>query len=504
MSINPGTVYLVGGGPGDAGLLTLRASALLRSADVVLFDRLVGEEILLLAAPGAELIDVGKGPVGDSDSQKWINAELVAQARKNRVVVRLKGGDPFVFGRGWEELEYCRDHGVSCEVVPGISSALAAPAAADIPITCRNEASSFAVFAAPALNSEQLIAAANIDTAVFLMGVRGLSELVQSLIGAGRNPDTPAALIERATQPGQFIVRSPLHAIAKAASEHRIAPPAVLVVGPTARTRFQSSGLLSGLDVVVTRPVDSSGYLQGRLEALGAHVTLAPCIAIAPLTRVRASDHKAGFSFQRLREYDHIVFTSRHGVRGFRSCLESAGLDVRSISHATIAVVGPTTARELRTWGLQADIVADPARAEVLVDRLLSKPVRPQKVLFPCGNLALSTVPASLALAGVHVQRVVVYETRHRALSDHARTAIARGIDAILFASPSAVESALSAGVTPSDAIAVCIGPTTASSATRAGWPNVRVAVEHSDDGLIDSLMAAVKELASVDGEKVA
>ena len=486
MTVREGTVFLVGAGPGDPGLMTVRGLELLRRADVVLYDRLVDAAVLEEAPPSALLIDVGKGPVGDAERQSDINETLVRHARDRRVVVRLKGGDPFVFGRGWEEREACRKAGVPCEVVPGISSALAAPASADIPVTCRGMASSVMIVAAPAAQDAHLEALAKADTGVVLMGMRGLADLTRRLIALGRSPSTPAAVIERATLPGQRVIRAPLAEIASTAAASDCRPPAVIVIGPTAAAQAVIRGPLSGKRVVITRPIAASHELAQALRSLGADVTVAPLIGVRPIEPSNPD------VLDRLREFDWIVFSSRHGVRGFRRALEAAGGDTRRLGHARVAAVGPVTARELLAWGLRADLEASPARADALVTALLAQMPRPHRVLFPCGTLALDTIPDALAAGAVAVERLTVYATTLLPLDDRSRATIGQGVDAVLLASPSAATALGYSGERLGHATVVCIGPTTATAAAAFGWNDVRVAHPHSDSGMIATTVRAL------------
>lgn len=484
MTVRPGTVYLVGAGPGDASLITVRGMELLQRADVVLHDRLVGEALLDGIPDRVARVDVGKSALGDALSQGAINAALIAHARAGRVVVRLKGGDPLVFGRGWEERAACLAAGVPCEIIPGITSAIAGPAAADVPVTCRGVASSFAVFAAPTLTRAQLTAAVHVDTAVFLMGVRGLRMLAAQLIAAGRDGSTPVAVIERATLPGQRQVHAVLDTIADVAADARMQAPSIIVVGATAALGATSLGPLRGRRLVVTRPRNAAGALVQQLTALGAEVIVAPGIAIVP----RTVDDPTLLA--RMPYYDAIVFSSRHGVRGFRRALERQGGDARSLAHARIAAVGPVTARELEAWGVRADLVPTPARADTLVDTLLAQAPRVWRVLFPCGTLALDTIPDGLSAHGVVVDRLVVYDTRTVSPDVHTRAQIERGVDAVVFASPSAVRAFGDARIDIGDATVVCIGPTTAAATRAFGWPTVHVADVHTDAGLIATTTA--------------
>lgn len=487
MTVRPGTVYLVGAGPGDPGLITVRGLELLQRADVILYDRLVDDSLLEHAPPSAQLIDIGKTPWEPTTTQEEINEALVTQAALGNVVVRLKGGDPFVFGRGWEEHEACRLAGIPCEIVPGITSAIAGPAAVGIPVTSRGVASSFVVIAAPVVTDRQLDAAVHADTAVFLMGMRGLSGLTKRLIERGRDVATPAAIVERATMPGQRTVRARLDTIATVAENAGMSSPAVIVVGETASYGEQSDGPLSGQRIVVTRPLNASHHLANGLRALGADIIVAPLIGLSLLDDVDATVMK------RTDTYDWIVFSSRHGVRGFRRLVERAGFDARKLSGAKIAAVGPVTARELGAWGIRADLVAEPARADALVAQLLAHAHAPRRVLFPCGTLALDAIPEGLGAHGIDVEQLVVYETRKLALDSRVCKEIARGVDAVVFASPSAVTAFGECGAVLGEAHVVCIGPTTAAATSIFGWPNVHVADVHSDAGLIASTMSVLQ-----------
>jgi uroporphyrinogen III methyltransferase/synthase len=472
-------VYLVGAGPGDPSLITVRGLELLQRADVVLYDRLVSPALLERARTRALLIDVGKSSSGDADLQVGINRALLEHAVQGRVVVRLKGGDPNVFGRAWEERQACVDAGVPCEVVPGVSSALAGPAAAGIPVTMRGVASSVAIAATPNMDDNELRAVSGADTAVFLMGVRELPQLVSRLLDAERDPSTPVAIVERATMPGHQTVRARLGDIVRAAEQAAVQSPAVIVVGATAAFGAETHGSLAGKRVVVTRPLNAAHELSNDLRALGADVLLAPLIEIVP---VDSSDDAA---LERLPEYDWIVFTSRHAVTGFRRLVERRR-DVRSVAHARFAVVGPTTARELEAWGIQPDLQPDAHRADQLATLLVEQ--RPRRVLFPCGTLALTTIPAVLGAHGIGVDLVRVYHTRRLTLDDRARAQFERGVDAVLLASPSAAAALGASGVELGDATIICIGPTTSAATVPFGWPNVITASDHSDAGMIDTL----------------
>ncbi len=481
MTVRPGTVYLVGAGPGNPGLITVRGRELLRRADVVLFDRLIDPVLLEEVSPDAYVESVGKASRGDSGLQDDINASLVRHARQGRVVVRLKGGDPLIFGRGWEELQACRDDAIPCEIVPGVSSAFAAPAAAGIPVTLRGVASSAVVVAGPSITSsaEPLPHA---DTIIVLMGVGELPAIANRLIASGLSADTPAALIEQATCPGERVVTATLDVIADVAVTEHVASPAVLVVGRTVAEirQPQRVGPLAECRVVVTRPHEAAHELVSTLRALGADVIRAPLIRIKYIVPDIARIS--------MRDREWIAFTSRHGVRGFRRALERHALDVRALAHAQVASVGPVTSRELRAWGIRPDLQPSTFRADALIEALLSHVPRPRRVLFPSGTLALDSFPDGLRRAGIDVEPLTVYDTIEVPLAAQARRAIERGVHFVLLASPSAARSLRASGVDLGAAVAVCIGETTAGVGRAFGW-NVTVAREHTDSGLVATLL---------------
>ncbi|MFO0830045.1 MAG: uroporphyrinogen-III C-methyltransferase [Phycisphaerales bacterium] len=488
MSDATGHVALVGAGPGDPSLLTQRGAELLRKADVVVFDRLVCEDALALAPADAELIDVGKAPHAPSVAQETIHAILVDRARAGRAVVRLKGGDPFVFGRGFEELVACRAAGVECEVVPGVSSALAAPALAGVPVTERGVARSFAVVTARGGEGlpdaePDYAALARIDTVVVLMGRERLDAIAARLVDAGKPSDTPAIVVERASWPDERRVSSTLGTIADAANSARIAAPAVLVVGATAAHARAASMVrrpLDGMRVLVTRPRGASIDLVRHLRARGADVVNCPLI--------RIDYPEAAPPLPDLADFRWIVLTSLHGVRGFWRTLRAAGKDARSLAACRVAAVGPKTASEL--WSvarIAADVVPDEFRATALV-RTLATTVRGERVLFPCGTLARDEVAAGLHAAGADVHELEVYDTVPIAPSAAARARIAAGVDAIVLYSPSATRSLVEHRVDIGAATIVCVGPTTAAEVRSTGLGEPLVPGAYGDAGVLATL----------------
>jgi uroporphyrinogen III methyltransferase/synthase len=485
------TVYLVGAGPGDPGLLTVRGADLLGRAEVVVHDRLADASLLDLAPPGARRIDVGKEP-GGPIQQAEINALLVREGQAGRKVVRLKGGDPFVFGRGGEEILALQAAGVPFEVVPGITSAVAVPAYAGVPVTHRGLSTSFTVVTGHSrhavdreTNWEALAEAGG--TIVVLMGVAHRAEIAARLLAAGLAPDTPVLAVHWGTRPEQRALRTRLDQLGATPLE----PPVTLVIGAVAGLDldwFQRRPLF-GRQVVVTRAQAQVGTLSMQLRELGARPIEVPTIRIEPpadggMALQRAAD--------RLREgrYDWVVFSSANAV----DALLDHMTDARSFGSARIAAVGPGTADTLARWRLVADLVPERAVAEGLLAAFPAPPHPGARVLLPRAAAGRDVLPDGLAAAGWDVEAVTAYRTAGVSLTGSEREAVAAA-DAVCFASASAVGSFLAAagdieGLPP---VVICIGPTTAAAAIAAGIEVTAVADPHTIPGLIAALVAVFK-----------
>jgi uroporphyrinogen III methyltransferase/synthase len=420
--------------------------------------------------------------------QKQIHAEMIAHARAGLAVVRLKGGDPFIFGRGFEELTAAREAGIACEVVPGITSAIAAPASAGIPVTCRGKARTFAI-ATPQtgtgspLSQRDYVALAAIDTLSLLMPLSELTPLCEALIAAGRSPSTPAAIIEHGTTPRQRTHRGTLASFA-AHGAMGAQSPALFVVGDVVACARESAreGALAGRTILVTRPHTASGELTRRLRLLGAHAINAPLISIHP-AQPRSDDWRYVL-------WDWIIFCSLHGVREFWRELSRQGLDARWLASGRVAAVGPKTAAELRRIGIHADFVPSEHRAHALAREFATlEPRRNLSVLFPCGTLAREELPEALHAQGHVVHPMLVYETRSQPLDEHARARVQQGVDAILLYSPSAVRGLAESRVDIGNARIICVGPTTARAARDAGLGDVLVPNMYGDAGVIELLL---------------
>ncbi|MCU0269662.1 MAG: uroporphyrinogen-III C-methyltransferase [Acidimicrobiales bacterium] len=480
------TVYLVGAGPGDPGLLTVRGHDLLTRADVVVYDRLSVASLLELAPEDAERINVGKAPGQLTMPQEQINELLVERGRTAAVVVRLKGGDPFVFARGGEEAAALQAAGVPFEVVPGISSAVAVPAYAGIPVTMRHSSTSFTVITGhedPDKGGElDWEAAARLGgTIVVLMGVRRLPRIVARLLAGGLAPDTPAAAIRWGTRPEQHTVRATLATLA----DHDLASPSTIVIGAVAALDlawFERRALF-GRRVVVTRARDQASALADRLRDAGADVVEVPTIRIAPPSDGGAALADAA---ARLGSYDWVVVTSPNGASRL---LEAVG-DARRFGSARIAAIGPATARVLADRSLVADLVPGRFVAEELLAAFPAPPRPGARVLLARAAVARDVLPDGLRDRGWAVDVVEAYRTEPAPLDD-ARRAAVRSADVITFTSSSTVENAVAAlGVDALPPVVACIGPVTARTARAHG---LHVAVEadrHTVPGLVDALVA--------------
>ncbi len=499
----PGTVYLVGAGPGDPGLITVRGMEILRSADAIVFDRLASEILLKEARDDAELIDAGKRRDDHRMSQDEINAELVRLGKEGKSVCRLKGGDPFVFGRGGEEALALVEAGIPWEVVPGITSPIAAPAYAGIPITQRGMAASFTVVTGSedpdkpdSLIDWQALARVG-GTLAFIMGWKSMPQIVDSLTANGLSPNTPSALVQWGTTPVQTTVTAPLNEIVSTGIDAGIGAPVVLLVGEVSSLReslgWFDSRPLFGKKVLVTRARSQASRLAQQLEAFGATTLQVPTIDIVPVADPGALD---GY-VRSLSNYDWLVFTSANGVHGFWDRCLANRLDARGIGKVKIAAVGPATARSLAAIGLIADIVPEKFDADSLLTefRLLNEP--PKRVLFPRSEIGRETLVDGLRGLGAHVDPVTAYRTQIAENSaQEARSAFEKGVDITTFTSSSSVENLVK--LMDGDVSAInktfvaCIGPITAETATANGIDIGVVAETQTIDGLVSAVVSNV------------
>ena len=513
-----GAVYLVGAGPGDAGLLTLRGADLLRRADVVLYDALVNPDLLRLAQPSAELIARGKNM---RMPQEEIVALLIARARDGKCVVRLKGGDPYIFGRGGEEAEALAAAKIPFEVVPGVSSIVAAPNYAGIPLTHREYCSSFTVFtghsdsadAATALHYEQI--AKIPGTKVVLMGTDNLADWTKSLIAQGMSAETPVAVVQWGTLGKQKSVAGTLATIAALAAKEKIAPPALTVVGDVVTLRgklnWAETRPLSGKRMVVTRPLGRDAVsasqtfgdggtpsLPQRLAELGADVLEVPTIKIV------APDDRQGIidALLELNSYDWLVFTSANGVTAFFDLFFKRFQDLRDLGGARIAAVGPATAAKLRELHLQVDLTPAAATAQKLAEAFEKhQSVENVKMCLLRAEVANRELPEALEELGAIVDDIAVYktvaETEDRA--GVGERLLESGADWITFTSSSTVEHFHARFDLPKLLMQfpqmklASIGPETSKAIRALKLEPALEAKEHTTDGLLADLLKLVR-----------
>jgi len=498
-----GRVHLVGAGPGDPGLITARALELIADADVILYDRLIPAAALDGARADAELLFVGKEGGGESIPQEETEALMVARAQAGKVVVRLKGGDPFVFGRGGEEALTLRAAGIAYEVVPGVTAGVAALAYAGIPVTHRGVSSAVALVTGHAQEGAGDCAEEGetaIDwpalarfpgTLVFYMGVRRLEQISTALIAAGRSPSEPAAVVEAGTLPSQRTVTASLETIAQRARSEDIRPPSITVVGPVVALAERLSWLrprpMAGRTVAVTRARAQASALARRLGSLGASVVQAPVIRIRALPGPPLDPSC----------YDLVCVTSPNGVAALFERLAAGGRDARALAGAQMAAIGPGTATALAEHGIVADVMPQRFLAEGLVEALADVPV--SRALVARASEARDVLPDALRARGADVDVLALYETVVEPLSADALAA-AQAADYITFTSSSTVRYFLQAAATANGEAAlspatriVSIGPVTSDALREHGLEPHVEAARHDIEGLLEALLTDVR-----------
>lgn len=500
--VKPGTVYLVGGGPGDPGLITVRGLSLLQEADVVVYDRLVDERVLRHTRPGTEVHYAGKWPRRTSNTQDEINERTIQYARQGRSVVRLKGGDPFVFGRGGEEASALREAGVPFEVVPGVTSAVAVPAYSGIPVTHRGVSASFTVVSGsedpskPEPQVDWSAFARSAGTLVVLMGWESLPHVIDALMANGRPPETPAALVQWGTRPEQHTVEGTLSNIMERGKKAGLAPPVVAVfggvVGLRPRLRWFDTRPLHGLGIMVTRSRAQASTLCDLLSEEGAQAFEVPSIHIAAIdddTQLRAAARRLG-------RYQWIVFTSANGVDAFWGVLEKEWLDARAFGGTRVAAIGPATASALRTRGIAADLVPNEYVSESVVEAMAGHIAKGDRVLLPRAADSRPTLVEGLERTGAVVEEVTAYRTLIAQDSQERAVELLQSnqVDLVTFTSSSTVRNLVTLLGSDKDLLQApaiaCIGPVTARSARELG---LRVDVQ-AKEYTIPGLVAAIKE----------
>ncbi len=500
-----GMVALVGAGPGDPGLITVKALEYIKRADVIVYDRLVNPDLLNHAPDACEQVYVGKTPKHHTKTQDEINDILVAEAQKGKLVVRLKGGDPFLFGRGGEEAEFLADNRIPFEVVPGVTSAIAAPAYTGIPVTHRGLSSSVVIVTGhedpektrASVDWDAL--AQGPDTIVVLMGLGNLAPITDRLINAGKPPDTPVTLIQDATTPNQKTVTGALSDIVQRASEADLRPPAVAVIGEVARLSKQLSWFdtrpLSGKRILVTRARKQASALSFRLAALGAEIIELPAIEIT-----QTSEHKQALetAVTSITKYDWLVLTSVNGANLFFDRLQALGTRPESLHGLNITAIGPETARAISAYGFAVSVTASTYTAEGLLDSLQPMNLQGARVMLARAEGSRPVLPDGLSQMGATVDEFCTYaaagpsETPERAIQ-RLRSG---EVDIATFASSSTVKNLvtiLEGDVKPlRNTCIACIGPVTASTARELGLDVTIVAREHTIPGLIDAILKQV------------
>ncbi|QQR88893.1 MAG: uroporphyrinogen-III C-methyltransferase [Myxococcales bacterium] len=486
MSKQVGKVYLLGAGPGDPGLITCKALRLLEEADVVLHDALIHPELLRHCKTGAQVRFVGKRGGDPKNRQSSINEALIDEARAGHTVVRLKGGDPFLFGRGSEEAEALGAAGIPFEVVPGVPSPMAATAYAGISLTHRELSSSVAYVTATESPEKDRSAhdwaklATATQTLVLFMGMRKLDVLMQLLMEHGRAADTPAAVVQSASLPSQRTIIGQVSTIAKLAQDANIGMPALTIVGDVVslrhRLRWYDRKALFGKRIWVTRMSHQASDFSALLRDAGAMPLEAATIVLESL----AQSAQVRAAIKTLEDYRWVLFTSANGVHCFFEALQNEGLDARAFGHGKIATIGPATAMALKHYGLRADITPQEYVAESLTEALLasdSKGLKGAKVLIARAQSARDVLPKTLKEAGATVDVLAVYRTKQpteEAIQELKQSIVNRQVDAVTFTSSSTVEHAVQllgneAKDLLSQLVIACIGPITAQTAKNMG-----------------------------------
>jgi uroporphyrinogen III methyltransferase/synthase len=489
-----GKVYLVGAGPGDPELLTLRGKRLLERAECVLYDNLVNHSLLDLAPASAERIYVGKKKADHAVSQEEICAMLIARARRGLEVVRLKGGDPFIFGRGGEEAEALREAGVAFEVIPGVTTPLGIAAYAGIPLTHREHTSVVTFVTGHDPEAIDWSKTGGSETLVIYMGLSTFARIAEKLMENGRPAGTPAAAVRWATRPDQEVLSGTLSTLAGMIEAHGMKPPATIVVGDVVRLRDRLNWFeelpLFGQRVVVTRPAGQSAGLTSSLRDFGADVVELPAIEIVAPEDTQPIER----SIRELSDYHWLIFTSANGVEGFCNALDNSAWDWRDL-RAQIAVIGPATRAAVEAMHLKVDVMAEEFVAESLADALGESEVAGKRVLLPRAAVARDTLPEDLRRKGATVDVVEAYRSVAPAdLESRAKDVLTGGRrpDWITFTSSSTVTNIVRT-VPPGalDGIKVAtIGPVTSTTARKLGLTVTVEASEYTADGVAAAILA--------------
>jgi uroporphyrinogen III methyltransferase/synthase len=496
--VKQGKVYLVGAGPGETGLITVKGLDCLKKADVIIYDRLLDNSLLEMARPEAEKIYVGKAAKHHTLEQSVINQLLVKKAQEGKIVVRLKGGDPFILGRGGEEAEALALNHIHFEIVPGVSSATAVPAYAGIPVTHRGLSSSFTVVTGhEAIDKDKTSLAwdklsTGSDTLVFLMAMGNLTPVVQRLLKNGRAPSTPVAVISHGTSPNQKTIVGTLETILDRAKSFE--PPAVVVVGQVVQLRdclrWFDNYPLFGKRILVTRARHQTSSLSQLFRECGAMPVEIPAIKIQPLLTPNDLDQ----AILNIKNYHWIVFTSVNGVEAFFHRLYALKLDARWLGNLRLGAIGPATAKALENKGLWADYIPKTYTSRGFLSGLKNYDLTGCRVLLPRADIANKELAQGIARLGAQVQEVTVYQTipNTEAISKGKEMLKAGEIDVVTFTSSSTVTNLIAAlgkeCPVINEAVIACIGPRTAATATKSGLRVDIIAREHTITGLVEAI----------------
>ena len=495
-----GKVYIIGAGPGDPGLITVKGLKCLKEADVVIYDYLVHDEIVSKAKESARLIYAGKKGGAHTIPQDEINRLLLEEARQGNVVARVKGGDPFIFGRGGEEAEILAQAGIPFEIVPGVTSAAAVPAYAGIPLTHRGRTSTVAFVTGheDTTKEESDIdwkCLAGLGTVVFLMGVKNLGRIAANLMAHGKHADTPAALIRWGTTEDQETLTGTISNIAGKAEERHFSPPAVLVVGGVVDLRsvlnWYETKPLFGKGIVITRPEAQAEELASLLHAEAARVINFPTIKIVPPSSYDGLDR----AIAELPAYQWIIFTSANGVVSFLRRLKELGRDIRDLKELRICTIGPATAAQLEHLGIRVDLVPDEFISEGVVKAFEKINLRRSRILLPRAEMARDVIPEGLAKLGTKVDVVTAYRTVNsgKDKSELEKLMNDGKVDVITFTSPSTVHNFMEIMgrdyATPKGIKIACIGPVTAAAVKKAGLPADIIQERYTIPGLVETLI---------------
>ncbi|MGI5912055.1 MAG: uroporphyrinogen-III C-methyltransferase [Syntrophomonadaceae bacterium] len=496
-------VYLIGAGPGEPGLFTLKGKKILEKAEVIVYDRLVSESILALGNPKAEYIYVGKMAGKHALSQDKINNLLVKKVSQGKIVARLKGGDPFLFGRGGEEALYIRQNGYDYEIVPGISSAIAVPAYAGIPVTHRDITSSLAIITGHEMPNKHTSSikwkelAQGVGTLVFLMGLENLDYICKQLMSNGKNADTPVALIRWGTLPIQETLIGTLGDIRIKAEENAFKPPAVIIVGDVVRLRpdlkwFENKPLW-GKRIFVTRARAQVSRMVEAINDLGGEAIEFPSIVI------KEEENLTGLynAFMHLDSYNWIIFTSVNTVQIFFNEMKNQGIDIRALHGIKLCAIGPATRDSLQSYGLVIDLIPEEYQAEGIIAALKGKVKMGQWVLLPRARGARKVLPETLRQWGLHVNEVILYEALPADDQPQAKIneILDDKVDYLTFTSSSTVKNFVRM-VGKDNLLRIqnkvkvaCIGPITAETARSYGFKVDILAKQYTIDGLLKALI---------------